>query len=370
MMKKWRYCWALMGIWFLLFGSRALALDINDRFSMEGMLAGAYQHQNLSDAPGYEDTGRGGLIFEPALYFKLTDRDSIFASFGFGAGDGLSDGTAPFYLTPWAVNSESSVKQINGRDRDYLLTVSYLHRFDLGAGGGLGLVGGIIDATAYLDQNAYANCGFNQFMNSALVNGPNLFLPSYDLGGAALWEKDAFSAAMVGMNVAENEFGNSYNFYGVQFGYTLDIGLGEGHYRINSNWASEDFDGPNGTTGKSKISIMTSCDQELGEVIGVWFRIGWQDDDAYINYQNLISGGVDINGSPWGREGDNIGFGYAYLDDGNSTIDKSEVVELYYRFALNEYAAVTLDFQYMEDKYSDRYNPSGLISGLRFTAAY
>lgn len=369
-MKNWRGFSALAGMLFMLFSSQVLALNLNDKFSIDGIMAGAYQHQSLSDAPGYEDTGRGGFLFQPSLHFKLTDKDAVFVKFGFGAGDGLTDGTSPFNLNPWSVDLESSVKGINGRNRDYLLTAGYWHQIDLGAGGNLGLEGGIIDATAYLDHNAYANGGLNQFMNTALVSGPNVFMPSYDLGGAAQWEKNAFSAGLVMMNVAENVDGGNYNYIGTQFGYNLQIDLGEGHYRIIVNKTTDDFNGPDGAADNSKASFLTSCDQELGDVLGVWFRLGWQDDDTYINYKNLFSGGVDIKGSPWGRDYDNIGIGYAYLDDGNRAIDKSEVVELYYRLVLNDYAAVTLDCQYMEDKYTSGFNPSGLISGMRFTAAF
>ncbi len=48
--------------------------------------------------------------------------------------------------------------------------------------------GGIIDSTDYVDENAYANDEYTQFMNEALVNGPNGFAPSYDIGGAVEWE--------------------------------------------------------------------------------------------------------------------------------------------------------------------------------------
>jgi hypothetical protein len=42
---------------------------------------------------------------------------------------------------------------------------------------------GIIDATDYLDENACSNDEYTQFMNEALVNGPNAFLPSHDSAG-------------------------------------------------------------------------------------------------------------------------------------------------------------------------------------------
>lgn len=357
----------------LLCSATAFALDISDKLSIEGHLAGAYQYQSLSSAPGYDDTGRGGLTFQPALYFQLTEKDVIYAKFGFGAGNSLNDGTAPFALSTWATDLEADVRGISGGDRDYLLTAWYGHLFDLGTAGRLDLTGGIVDATDYLDDNAYANDGLTQFMNSALVNGPNVFLPSYDLGGVAQWEKDAWSARLVMMSVADNEAGNSYNYYGAQAGYTLKLGIGEGTYRLNMNRTTDDFDGTGGAANKSKTGLLTSCDQQLGDTFGAWVRIGWQDDDALINYKYLYSGGIHINGRRWARELDNIGIGYAFMEGGNSHIDQSEVVEIYYRCVLNDVAALTLDFQYLEEKFIDGReadNPKGLISSLRFVAVF
>ena len=67
-------------------------------------------------------------------------------------------------------------------------------------------------------------------MNQALVNGPNAFMPSYDMGGAVEWELGGLSvkgAAMaLGSNDEEDEFEEPYNFYGIQFGYNVDFGVG------------------------------------------------------------------------------------------------------------------------------------------------
>lgn len=347
-----------------------LALEVNDRLTIEGDLVGAYQHQSLDDADGYEDTGRGALTFQPAVQFQLTGRDVVYAKFGFAAGNGLNDGTAPFNLSPWAADLEADVKGIGGRDRDYLLTAWYGHTFTVGGDGGLTLVGGIIDATDYLDGNAYANDQNNQFMNTVLTNGPHAFLPSYDLGGAILFEKGAWSATAVAMSVAENEDGRSFNYFGVEGAYKTDFSIGEGNYRLNLNGTSDSFSSPDGDTDKPMHSILISCDQQLGSTFGVWTRLGWQDDEATINYKSLISAGLDIRGNAWSRDQDNIGLGAAYLEGGNSAIQESNVIELYYRLALNDVAALTLDFQYIYESLEDGAEPKGIISGLRFSAVF
>lgn len=81
-------------------------------------------------------------------------------------------------------------------------------------------------------------------------------------------------------------------------------------------------------------------------------------------------GGIDIGGGRWGREEDNIGLGYAYLFDGNKAIDSSQVVEGYYRFALNDIFSLTADVQYLKDKLKIGDSPSGFIYGIRMTAEF
>jgi len=100
----------------------ALGYDITDKVSIGGMLAGAYQYQW---ADGDDDRGRGALPFEPEISFRPTGQDEIFALFGFAAGNGLKDVTG-FNLAPWAASLEDDVKDINGRNRDYLLTAWYM----------------------------------------------------------------------------------------------------------------------------------------------------------------------------------------------------------------------------------------------------
>ena len=60
------------------------------------------------------------------------------------------------------------------------------------------------------------NDEYTQFMNEALVNASNGFLPSWDIGGPAEWDIGRFGVRGVYMNVGENDDGNNYNFYGTE----------------------------------------------------------------------------------------------------------------------------------------------------------
>jgi porin len=349
------------------------AYDVTDRFSVGGVLAGAYQHQELNDvAPPDDSLGRGAVVFQPEVSFLLTDSDELFAAFGFADGNALND-QVPFAVSPWAANLEADVKNINGRDRDYLLEGWYKHTFDLGQEHRLALTGGIIDATGFLDENAYANDEQTQFMNSALVNGPHVFLPSYDMGGAVEWENGPFTAKGVYMNVGQNDPAtgdNNFNFYGAQVGYRIDTPMGEGNYRVLFDGTSEDFLDPTGSRRESRLAGLISIDQQLGEHFGAWIRCGWQDDKAAVTYTAIYSGGVQINGTLFGRQDDAIGVGAAYLpgaEQPGQPIDTTHLAEAYWRIALHEYFALTLDAQYIADDYRPGFGegPSGYILGAR-----
>jgi len=374
-MKKFRLgCLLTISGIFVLAGN-GFGYEINDKLSIGGIIAGEWQYQSISNAPDFDSEGRGALVFQPEISFTPTDSDEIFAKFGFGAGNGLmEEGESPFILSPWAADVQDDYKDISGRNRDYLLTAWYKHTFSFSEDHTLGLTGGIIDACDYMDENAFANDEFSQFMNGALVNGPNAFLPSYDIGGAVEWEIGGFSvkgvAMALGTNGEEGQFDEPYNFFGMQFGYTVDFGLGEGNYRLIVDTTSSDFSNVAGTKKERMSGALISFDQQLGEILGAWIRFGWQDDEAAIDYKDIYTGGLNISGNLWGRECDNIGIGYGHLRGGNKDVNHTDVFEVYCRFALNDIFAVTGDVQYMKDSMKAGDSPKGWIFGLRMTAEF
>jgi hypothetical protein len=367
--KAWCGLISLISMAVVVIKAQVLAFEVTNELSIGGVLAGAYQYQDISGAPGFEDTGRGAVPFQPEISYTATDKDEFFAKFGFASGNGLNE-VSPFVLAPWAADLEDDVRDINGRNRDYLLTVWYKHTFHFGDVNKLGLTGGLIDATDYLDDNAYSNDEYTQFMNEALVNGPNAFLPSYDIGGALELDIGDVSLRGVVMGIGSNDDGNAFTFYGIQLGYNLKTFLGEGNYRVLVDWTSEDFLDPDAVRKQSRRCVIFSFDQELGEILSGWLRFGRQDDDAAVNFESIYSGGINISGKLWGRESDNIGVGYGYLDGGNLHIDKTQVAEGYIRFLLNDYFAFTLDLQYMRDDIKNGESTKVWIYGLRLTAEF
>lgn len=342
-----------------------LGYDINEKFSIGGVLAGSYQYQWVD---GDDSKGRGALPFQPEISFRPTGRDEVFTKFGFAAGNGLN-GVTGFNLSPWAADLEDDVKDINGRNRDYVLTAWYKHTFSFSEGHTLGVTGGLIDATDYLDENKFANDEYTQFLNEAFVNAANAFLPTYDIGGTLELDMGNWYVNVVGMNVGKNDDGNNYNYFGGQIGYRLRTVLGEGNYRLIVDMTSRKFLDESGEKERL-FGAFISCDQELGDIFGFWIRVGWQDDKALVDYNRLVSGGLNFTGKWYGREDDNIGIGYAFLN-GKNDLDQTQVAEIYWRFVLNNYFAVTADIQYMRDKFTTGQNDiKGLIGGIRMTAEF
>ena len=352
-----------------LLPTAAHAYDVNDKLSIGGVLAMAMQCQQLSDAPGFSNTCETSVPFQPEFSFRPTAVDEVFFKLGFAAGTGLN-GNTPFNIAPWAADTENDVKNINGRNRDYLLTAWYKHTFQFTGEDQLSLMFGILDASRYLDTNRYANDEYTQFMNSALTNGPNVFLPSYDVGVAMKWDDGPWSLRAVVLDVGENDDGNNYSFYGLQLGFTANNTFGIGHYRFIIDGASEDFLDPTGTQLEDRASALLSFDQEFSNNVGAFVRFGWQTDDAAVDYSAIYSGGLDFKGPIWGRPDDNIGIGYAYLNGGSLDIDASQVAEAYYRWQLGEVFGLTADVQYMRDDYKAGGGPRGWVFGFRAAAEF
>jgi porin len=351
----------------------------------------------LVDADGQaltEDTCRGGMPFQLELSVRPSARDELYALLGYAVDNGLN-AVSPFVLAPWAVDLEDDLEDINGRGRDYLLQAWYKHTFTLAEDTTLGTTFGIIDSTAYLDENAYANDELTQFMNEAFVNSGGFNLPSYDAGAALELALGNWEISAAALNIGENDDGNNYNFWGAQVGYRLESALGEGNYRAVITGTSTAFFKPRADLGEAtaatdgtdeappdgapladddtpeKTDLMgygLSFDQALGAHLGAFLRLTWTDHKGILDYRGLYTGGLQLGGGLWGREADTVGLAYGYLDGADTGIASTDVAELYYRFAANDFLALTADIQYMADAYDTGEDIEGWIFGLRLVA--
>ncbi len=355
-------------------GATVRAYDLTDWLSVGGVAAAGGQCQQLSESAGADNECRGALPAQPELSIRPTDRDEMFVKAGFATGNGLNE-VSPFTLATWAADLNNDVKNINGR-YDYLLNAWYKHEFAFGTNTTqssettLGITGGIIDSTDYLDDNPFAEDEYTQFMNEVFVSSAQGLLPSYDVGGAVELDTGPWSVRGVVMNVGDNDDGNSFMFAGAQAGYTTDTSWGEGTYRLFLAGTSKDFLNPEGTREEGRLALGLSFDQQLGKTFGAFLRLGWQEQSAAVDYAAAYTGGINILGAAWGRPEDNIGLAYGYYNGGNLDINATHVAEIYYRWVVNKYFSVTADAQYMKDNIRGEEGPSGFILGLRGTAQF
>lgn len=350
----------------------AHAYELNEKLSIEGTLTGVYQYGDF-DVEGIKNTGRGAGVLDLGINFHPTDKDEFQITLSYAAGNGLNYLNL-FSLVPYADDLEDDLKNINGRNRDYLLEAWYKHTFKFADNISLALTGGIIDATAYIDDNKFANDEVAQFMNEAFVNHKNVNLPSYDLGGVIEFNISSLSIRGLLMNTkfeSEEDVFKNYDYYALQLGYNLKSSLGEGNYRIYGFTTNDKFPCWDGEDVDSLQGFGISADQQLSSIIGVFARAGWQNDAAVIDHETVYSGGVNINGKLWGRENDEIGIGYAYLKGAdNSNIDSTNAFETYAKFKISQFSDISLDVQYINDNLRHDEDRKGFIYGVRVNAYF
>lgn len=368
------YYWLqFMFIMIVILGSAlpAKSYDVNEWLSISGTVTGTYQWLEKSAGEGEDENGGAGVL-DFTVSVKPWEGGEFAGRASFAKGNGVNN-KSPFILAPNVDDLEDNLKNINGHKwQDHLMELWYAHTVKIQEGVSLKITGGIINSTAFIDNNAYANSEISQFMNEVFVNNPLANLPFYDLGGAIGFEIDTWQINFLGMT-SKNGDGNDYAYFALQIGYKVDTPLGEGNYRIYGFLTNDKFYkwDEEGETASLRGFGVSFDQQIIKDVLGVFFRASWQEDKALVDYDKLVSFGVNLNGSIWGRQGDEIGIGYAYLDgSAGSDVSHTHAFETYVKFKVFEYKAIssdfTVDFQYMNDDLKDGGKNEGFIWGLRF----
>jgi len=171
------------------------------------------------------------------------------------------------------------------------------------------------------------------------------------------------------MKVHQINSPDTYTFYGIQARYTLETSMGTGHYRVLLN-GDRDFVDEAGASKQRNDILVISIDQQFGDTIGAFTRMGWRLDDEPINYREVYTGGIDIRGTGWGRKLDNIGIALGYMYGGNTRIIRTRLAEIYYRMVIIPKLSLTADIQYMDDEYYSIPDAEGMIYSLRATVNF
>lgn len=357
--------------------SVANALEISETLSLETNLT--WVHQWLKHRSGdFEDKDRGSLVLDAGLSFRPTKVDEFFLRVSFAKEDGIKE-FSPFMLTPNADDLFKDLKNINNRSRDHLLELWYARTFDLPGNFTLRTTLGIIDATAFIDDNRFANDELTQFMNEAFVNNPTANLVSYDYGVAFELGKGPVTVKLLGMR-SKTEEKRNYNYYALQMGYRWETALGEGNLRVFGFATNKRFPNWDSDRKEALKGWGLSFDQDiLKDRLGVFARVGFQDTKAEVDYKSMYSLGLSSRICIPRFRDVTVGAGYSYLKapSRHEELKNSQVFEAYLLIPLYERekkfsSALTFDWQYLKDRLREESTPkrSGHLLGVRLNFTF
>ncbi len=377
-----------------------VAETIEERFGTLALHGGAilyYQDSRAGELNGADADSPSGagfaadleLSWKPALPVVVDGEffARIHAGNGAGADRGDRDDRGKRPVNVLLANLNTVADDNSDEDNDTglrLLEAHYTHAF---LGGTLRVTGGKAEPLGFLDDNAFANCEYTQFVgkpfvNNTVLDSENEFTP---LIGATFQPTELFRLAVVGASTsrplvedsplagdAKSKYDNllSTPFLGAQVSVSPNPGGLPGSYRLYGWHAGYDhakldrrrefIDGE-----KSKAwGIGLSADQQLTESIGVFGRFGWNNADvAVVRWE--ASGGFNLKGLIPGRGEDEIGLGVAGLvpDSRYAENDPEIHFELYYRLVVTENLAFTPDLQYVFNPGGDSGN-DGVFAGM------
>jgi high affinity Mn2+ porin len=138
----------------------------------------------------------------------------------------------------------------------------------------------------------------------------------------------------------------------------------------------------------SRPGISVNWQQQVTENVGVFARAGWADGNVepwdFTDIDRTVSGGVSLNGKPWGRPDDTIGIAgvingiskvhQEFFNDGGLGIligdgmlphpGPEEIIETYYSYALTASTHLTADYQFVNNPgYNADRGPANVFSG-------
>ena len=363
-------------IFLLLSGvSPASAIELTDKVTLGATFTGVHQYGDYDDA--FDDSGdpigeqdKGTLAVDIKGEFRPTPNDSLYAVVSFAKGNGLK-GLGGLSVAVNADDLEDDVKDINGRGRDYLLEAYYEHTFEFDETLALALTAGLLDASQYIDHNALADDEIIQFMNEVFVS--RFFLPTYDPGIRAGLSGAGWHTDLVWMDAATETPGvdpDGYHFLGVDFGFSLQLPMGEGHYDILLQSTDRAMTRRSGSERSTRIrGAGVSVDQAVSENLDVFVRLGANNEEAAaLVHRALYSGGVRLKGQALALPRWTLGAAFAYLDgvgDQVGDVRRTRVFETYGRYALTDYSNISLDIQHVADEIESGPDPDAWILGVR-----
>lgn len=294
------------------------------------------------------DVTDGSYSVDLEISAPVAQKGEFFLHVEGGEGSGVErDELATF----WGVNGDAG----DSNARLEIADAWYEHQF---LDDTLTLTVGKLDLTNYFDGNAVANDEKTQFLANGFVNNIAVEFPANSAAARlTLSPTDLFDLSLAWQSGDGDweDLGDN-GFYMAEIAVKPMIGTLSGNYRFYG-WTNQTDHArildPTGST-KAGWGMGFSLDQQITEALTFFARSGYQDEEVY-NFDVAWSAGFALAGSLWGREQDEIGmaYGMALLSDDYETDRKAngikpkneDHVELYYRYVVNKYLAITPNLQ-------------------------
>jgi carbohydrate-selective porin OprB len=242
---------------------------------------------------------------------------------------------------------------------------------------------GMVNQGNYIDQNAYAQSGRNQFFNSALIDSMVLPLPSYNFGLNLQWQPLPDWYAMLGGNIGHAPAGFSPwtdvdgDNWSVlwEFGYApADVlGLGPGIYRVQPFVAQAgEFTGG---------GLCFDLQQKLGphSPFGWYGRFGFGDSKVSAGAAAQVGTGFVVQG-PFKHllfqrtSNDVLGVGFVWSQPSATTKtvyhENEYILETKYALQLTPTIKIQPDFQVIRDPAFPRDTDQAMVFQLQLALAW
>jgi high affinity Mn2+ porin len=326
----------------------------------------------------------------------------LFAQFRFGQGAGV--GLRPTYTSS---PNTTAFETAAGPDDSFAILAQAWYQVDVPlpldgfkphARQRLEINVGKIDPFVFFDQNAVADDESTRFMNNALVHNP-LLDSGGDVGVDAYGFTPGVRLAYVDEREGSQPWGVSVGVFGSGPGANFSGSLGKpfviaqieatrrffvglpGTYRLYA-WRNGRAAGFDGSTQRH-AGWGASIDQRLDDDWTVFARLGRQASGE-VRFDRALTLGAETGGSRWGRSGDALGAGFAWLATSGAyraaTADGSlagyaasgaeRIVELYYRWRLNDRVQLSPDLQWIRRAAGDGGAASVKAAGLRVKVGF
>ena len=221
-------------------------------------------------------------------------------------------------------------------------------------------IAGMVDQSNYLDQNAYAQSGRGQFINSALISSLVLPLPDYNFGLNLQWQPLTEWYGMLGASAGKNTAGYApWTDFSLdtcsltwELGYTPGdvFGLGPGIFRIQPFVARVE--------GHSGGGLGFNVQQKLGarSPFGWFGRFGFGGEEVSSGAAAQVGTGFVMKGPfehwPVKRtSNDLLGLGFVWSQPSatSRTVyhENEYILEAFYTLQLSPTVRVQPDFQYV-----------------------